>query len=74
MMQKHNEHGMAVNSDFGVNAASEKIPKMSNQKVFVVKNTETVIWDFLEITFTAKYAKKKGFTMGIKLHQNLILV
>ena len=53
MMQKHNEHGMAVNSDFGVNAASEKIPKMSNQKVFVVKNTETVIWDFLEITFTA---------------------
>ncbi|MEP2688900.1 MAG: sigma-70 family RNA polymerase sigma factor [Maribacter dokdonensis] len=44
MMQKHNEHGMAVNSDFGVNAGSEKIPKMSNQKVFVVKNTETVIW------------------------------
>ncbi|VXC13438.1 RNA polymerase sigma factor [Maribacter litoralis] len=43
-MQKRNKHGLAVNSDFGMDPASEKIPKSGNQKVFVVKNTETVIW------------------------------
>ena len=43
-MRKHSKLDLAVNADYGIHEQSEKIPKTSNQKVFVVKNTETLVW------------------------------
>jgi len=43
-MRKHNKLDVDVNSDYGIHEQGEKLPKTGDQKVFVVKNTETLIW------------------------------
>ena len=43
-MQKQNKLGLAVNTDFGIDEQNENEDKPNNKKVFVVKNTETLVW------------------------------